>query len=128
MIRIWKSCKHMMLLMNYIFLHYKLLLLHQLLCLPYYHYLIPKIFLPSEEISPPKDAKTPVESSISVSLSSLVGSSSPVRLITPPLDYPFDESIFAELDNSLWILPRPLGGEPDPKEPNESDAYDHLWK
>nr|GEU62028.1 hypothetical protein [Tanacetum cinerariifolium] len=36
-----------------------------------------------------------------VSPSSLVGSSSPIRLITPPPDYPFDESIFAELDNSL---------------------------
>nr|GEZ81116.1 hypothetical protein [Tanacetum cinerariifolium] len=61
-----------------------------------------------EEISPPKDAETPVESSIPVSTSSSVGSSSPVRLITPPPNYPFDESIFAELDNSLWIIPRPL--------------------
>nr|GEV39413.1 reverse transcriptase domain-containing protein [Tanacetum cinerariifolium] len=39
-------------------------------------------FLPPEEISPPKDAKTHVESYISVSLSSSVGSSSPVRM--PP--------------------------------------------
>nr|GEV28964.1 reverse transcriptase domain-containing protein [Tanacetum cinerariifolium] len=38
---------------------------------------------------------------------------------TPPPDYPFDESIFAELDNSLWIISRPLAGEPDPEEPNE---------
>nr|GEY57936.1 hypothetical protein [Tanacetum cinerariifolium] len=37
-------------------------------------------------------------------------------------------SIFAELDNSLWIIPRPMGGESDTGEPNESDAYDHLWK
>nr|GEV69819.1 phospholipase-like protein [Tanacetum cinerariifolium] len=51
-----------------------------------------------------------------------------VRSTTPPPDYPFDKSIFAELDNSLWIIPRPLGGEPDPEEPNEVDAYDHLWK
>nr|GFA94647.1 hypothetical protein [Tanacetum cinerariifolium] len=39
-------------------------------------------FLPLEEISPPKDAKTPVKSSISASQSSSVGSSSPVRM--PP--------------------------------------------
>nr|GFA03853.1 hypothetical protein [Tanacetum cinerariifolium] len=79
--------------------------------------------LPPKEISPPKDAETPVESSIPVSPSSLVGSSSPVRSITPPPDYPFDESIFAELDNSLWIIPRPLGSKPVPEEPNESDSY-----
>nr|GEU42718.1 hypothetical protein [Tanacetum cinerariifolium] len=78
------------------------------------------------EISPSKDAETPVKSSILVSPSSSVGSSSPVRSITPPPDYPFDESIFAELDNLLWIIPRPLGSKPVPKEPNESDA--HLWK
>nr|GEX18471.1 DNA-directed DNA polymerase [Tanacetum cinerariifolium] len=71
------------------------------------------------EISP-KDIKT------SVSPSSSVGSSSPVRSTVSPLDYPFDESIFAELDNSLWITPRSLGEEPVPEEPNESDT--HLWK
>nr|GEW63891.1 hypothetical protein [Tanacetum cinerariifolium] len=76
--------------------------------------------------SPPKDAETPVESSILVSTSSSVGSSSPVRSITPPPNYPFDESIFAELDNSLWIILRPMGSKPVPEEPNESDAY--LWK
>ncbi|GJS37329.1 hypothetical protein Tco_0535711 [Tanacetum coccineum] len=81
-------------------------------------------FFPPEEISP-KDTETS-ESPTSVSPSSSIGSSSPVRSTTPPPDYPFDESIFAELDNSLWIISRPLGGEPDPKEPNESDAYDHL--
>ncbi|GKE12736.1 hypothetical protein Tco_1416287 [Tanacetum coccineum] len=49
---------------------------------------------------------------------------------TPSLDYPFDESIFAELDNSLWIIPRPLGSKPVPEESNESDAClnVHLWK
>ncbi|GJX01972.1 hypothetical protein Tco_0185885 [Tanacetum coccineum] len=36
---------------------------------------------------------------------------------TPPPDYPFDESIFAELDNSLWIIP--LGSEPVPEESNK---------
>nr|GEY11090.1 reverse transcriptase domain-containing protein [Tanacetum cinerariifolium] len=41
------------------------------------------------------------------------GSSSPVRSTTPPPDYPFDEFISAELDNSLWIIPRPLGSEPN---------------
>ncbi|GJX28715.1 hypothetical protein Tco_0236794 [Tanacetum coccineum] len=61
------------------------------------------------QIPPPKYTETPVESPIPISPSSSVGSSSPVRSNTPPPDYPFDESIFAELDNSLWIIPRPLG-------------------
>nr|GEW98689.1 hypothetical protein [Tanacetum cinerariifolium] len=71
-------------------------------------------FLPPEEISP-KDTKT-FESPTPASLSSSIGSSSLVRSTTPPPDYPFDESIFTELDNSLWIISRPLGGEPDPEE------------
>ncbi|GJU06350.1 putative reverse transcriptase domain-containing protein [Tanacetum coccineum] len=70
-------------------------------------------------IPPPKDTETPVESPIPISPSSSVGSSSLVRSTTPPPDYPFDESIFAELDNSLWIIPRPLGSEPVPEESNE---------
>ncbi|GKE46107.1 hypothetical protein Tco_1477365 [Tanacetum coccineum] len=45
-------------------------------------------FFPLEEISPPKDTETPVESPIPVSPSSLVGSSSPVRSTTSPPDYP----------------------------------------
>ncbi|GJV50495.1 hypothetical protein Tco_1440707 [Tanacetum coccineum] len=87
-------------------------------------------FFPPEEIPPPKDTKTPVESPIPISPSSSVGSSSPVRSTTPPPDYPFDESIFAELDNSLWIIPRPLGSEPVPEESKESDAClnVHSWK
>nr|GEU39514.1 hypothetical protein [Tanacetum cinerariifolium] len=76
-------------------------------------------FLPLKEISPPKDAKTLIESSISASPSSSVGSSSSVRSITPPPGYPFDESIFAKLDNSLWIIPRLLRSKPVPEEPNE---------
>ncbi|GKD32826.1 hypothetical protein Tco_1248335, partial [Tanacetum coccineum] len=48
---------------------------------------------------------TPVQSPIPISSSSSVGSSSPVMSTTPPPDYPFDKSIFAELDNSLWIIP-----------------------
>ncbi|GJY58217.1 hypothetical protein Tco_0458109 [Tanacetum coccineum] len=76
-------------------------------------------FFPSEEIPPPKDTKTPVESPIPISLSSSVGSSSPVRSTTPSPYYPFDESIFTELDNSLWIIPRPLGSKPVPEESNE---------
>ncbi|GKC25496.1 hypothetical protein Tco_1027646 [Tanacetum coccineum] len=85
---------------------------------------------PSEEIPPPKDTETLVESPIPISPSSSVGSSSPVRSTTPPPDYPFDESIFAELDNSLWIIPRPLGSEPVPEESKESDAClnVHSWK
>ncbi|GKA46177.1 hypothetical protein Tco_0738973 [Tanacetum coccineum] len=54
---------------------------------------------PPEEIPPPKDTKTLVESPILISLSSSV-----------------------ELDNLLWIIPRPLGSEPIPEESNESDA------
>ncbi|GKE73263.1 hypothetical protein Tco_1535304 [Tanacetum coccineum] len=76
-------------------------------------------FFPPEEIPPPKDAETPFESPITISPSSSVGSSSPVRSTTPPPDYPFNKSIFAELDNSLWIIPRPLGSEPVPEEPNK---------
>ncbi|GKD31937.1 hypothetical protein Tco_1242715 [Tanacetum coccineum] len=79
-------------------------------------------FFPPEEIPPPKDTETPIESPILISLSSSVGSSSPVRSTTPPPDYPFDESIFVELDNSLWIIPQPLGSEPVPEKSNESDA------
>ncbi|GKA48717.1 hypothetical protein Tco_0741675 [Tanacetum coccineum] len=79
-------------------------------------------FFPPEDISPPKDTETPVESPIPVSPSSSVGSSSPVRSTTPPPDYPFDESIFAELDSSLWIISRPLGSEPVPEKPDESDT------
>ncbi|GKC41098.1 reverse transcriptase domain-containing protein [Tanacetum coccineum] len=68
---------------------------------------------------PPRDTEPPVGSPISLSPSSSVGSSSPVRSTTPPPNYPFDESIFAELDNSLWIIPQPLKSEPVPEEPNE---------
>ncbi|GJV24144.1 putative reverse transcriptase domain-containing protein [Tanacetum coccineum] len=51
--------------------------------------------------TPPKDTEPPVRSPISLSPSSSVGSSSPISSTTPPLDYPFDETIFAELDNSM---------------------------
>nr|GEW79047.1 zinc finger MYM-type protein 1-like [Tanacetum cinerariifolium] len=60
----------------------------------------------------PKDTETPVETPIPVPPSSSEGSSSPVRSTTP--DYLFDESIFAELDNSLWIISRLLGSKPMP--------------
>ncbi|GJW70332.1 reverse transcriptase domain-containing protein [Tanacetum coccineum] len=55
--------------------------------------------------TPPRDTEPPVGSPISLSPSSSVGSSSPIRSTTPPPDYPFDDSIFAELDNLLWIIP-----------------------
>nr|GEY25283.1 hypothetical protein [Tanacetum cinerariifolium] len=70
----------------------------------------------------PLDIEPPIRSSIPSSLSLSVGSSLPIRSTTPPPDYPFDESIFAELDNSLWIIPRPLRSEPVLEEPNESDS------
>ncbi|GJR45314.1 putative reverse transcriptase domain-containing protein [Tanacetum coccineum] len=73
--------------------------------------------------TPPRDTEPPVGSPILLSPSSSVGSSSPVRSTTPPPDYPFDESVFAELDNSLWIIPRPLKSKPVPEKPNESDAF-----
>nr|GFA09110.1 reverse transcriptase domain-containing protein [Tanacetum cinerariifolium] len=72
-------------------------------------------FFRFEEISP-KDTKTSVSPSLSV------GSSLPIRSTMSPLDYPFNESIFAELDNSLWITPRPLGEEPVLEELNETST------
>nr|GEU44042.1 hypothetical protein [Tanacetum cinerariifolium] len=60
-------------------------------------------FFPSEKISP-KDTET------SVSLSSSVGSSSLIRSTISPLDYSFNETIFAELNSSLWI--QELKGKP----------------
>ncbi|GJR37772.1 reverse transcriptase domain-containing protein [Tanacetum coccineum] len=62
---------------------------------------------PVINISPPKDAETPVESPIPISPSSSVGSSSPARSTIPPPDYPFDKSIFADLDNlmSQMLMP-----------------------
>nr|GEX24343.1 hypothetical protein [Tanacetum cinerariifolium] len=51
--------------------------------------------------TPPRDTEPSIGSPISLSPSSLVGSSSQVRLTTPLLDYPFDVLIFAELDNSM---------------------------
>nr|GEV51234.1 reverse transcriptase domain-containing protein [Tanacetum cinerariifolium] len=68
---------------------------------------------PSKEILL-KDTETPVESPIPVPSSSSEGSS---------LDYHFDESIFVELDNSLWIISRPLGNKLVLEDSNESDAY-----
>ncbi|GJZ93105.1 reverse transcriptase domain-containing protein [Tanacetum coccineum] len=67
----------------------------------------------------PRDIEPPVGSPISLFPSSSIGSSSPVRSTTPAPDHPFDESIFVELDNSLGIIPRLLGSEPVPKEPNK---------
>ncbi|GJV87991.1 hypothetical protein Tco_1531929 [Tanacetum coccineum] len=64
-------------------------------------------FYPPKNISSPKDTETPVESTTQVSLSSLMESSSPIRLTTSPPDYLFDEFILVELDNSLWIISRP---------------------
>ncbi|GKA86206.1 hypothetical protein Tco_0807917 [Tanacetum coccineum] len=62
-------------------------------------------FLSPEVICTTKETKLPVESPIPVSPSSSVGSSSSVRSTTPPPDYPFDESFFAELLTHLWIIP-----------------------
>ncbi|GKA57450.1 hypothetical protein Tco_0756638 [Tanacetum coccineum] len=92
--------------------------------------LILEISFPPEEIFHHLKPLRLLLSTIPISPSSSVGSLSPVRLTLPPPDYLFDESTFAKLDNSLWIIPRPLGSESVLKEPNESDAcYNvHLWK
>ncbi|GJT90351.1 hypothetical protein Tco_1079196 [Tanacetum coccineum] len=65
--------------------------------------------------TPLRDTEPLVRSPISLSPSSSVVSSLPVTSTTPPPDYPFDETIFAELDNSLWIIPRPLKSEQSPR-------------
>ncbi|GJR84442.1 hypothetical protein Tco_0155227 [Tanacetum coccineum] len=121
-----KSYKHMMPLV-----HHKLLIAPSTVVSPSPVLSLSPMFdsrdlFPPKEISPPKDTEIHVESPISIYSSSSVGSSSPVRSTTPPPDYPFDNSIFAELDNSLWIIPRPLGSEPVPEEPNESDARESI--
>ncbi|GJZ90955.1 hypothetical protein Tco_0662882, partial [Tanacetum coccineum] len=72
--------------------------------------------------TPPRDIEPPVGLPISLSPSSSVGSSSLVRSTTSPPDYLFKKSIFAELDNSLWIIPQLLESEPVPEELNEPDA------
>nr|GEX09760.1 hypothetical protein [Tanacetum cinerariifolium] len=77
------------------------------------------------EISP-KDTETPVESPIPVPPYSSEGSSSPVRSTTP--DYLFDESIFVELDNLLWIISRPLGSKPIPPKRTSTSATPAMTK
>ncbi|GJU97616.1 hypothetical protein Tco_1326887 [Tanacetum coccineum] len=79
-------------------------------------------FFPPEKISLPKDAETLVESPILIFPSSSVGSLSPVKSTTPPPDYPFDKSIFTELDNSLWIIPQPLENKPILAKPSKSEC------
>ncbi|GJT43183.1 hypothetical protein Tco_0951898 [Tanacetum coccineum] len=74
-----------------------------------------------EKISSPKDTETSVESPISISPSSSVGFSSPVRSTTPPPGYSFNE-LSNSVKISLWMIPRPLGSEPVHEEPNESNA------
>ncbi|GJT97161.1 hypothetical protein Tco_1092679 [Tanacetum coccineum] len=78
-------------------------------------------FFPPKEIPPPKETKTPIESPILVSPSSSVRSSSPVRSTTPPPDYPLISYL------SGYGM-KPLGSEPVPKEPNESDACEETLK
>ncbi|GKB35839.1 hypothetical protein Tco_0880781 [Tanacetum coccineum] len=70
-------------------------------------------FLPEEILPPQKRSRFFILLSIFSTL---------LRSTTPPPDYPFDESIFAKLDNSLWIIPQPLESEPVPEELNEPDA------
>ncbi|GJS57107.1 hypothetical protein Tco_0510748 [Tanacetum coccineum] len=78
-------------------------------------------FFSPKNISSPKDTEIPIKSTTQVSLSSSIESSSPVRSTTPPSDYLFDESIFAELDNSLWSKSDQTGKMP-PKRTSTSAA------
>ncbi|GJR95082.1 hypothetical protein Tco_0267256 [Tanacetum coccineum] len=73
---------------------------------------------------PPPDSITPpaILTPSPVLPPSLLATSS-IRSTTPPLDYPFNESIFTELDNSLCIIPRPLRSERILEESNKPDAY-----
>ncbi|GJV61656.1 hypothetical protein Tco_1467756 [Tanacetum coccineum] len=77
---------------------------------------------PFKKISSPKDTETSVESPISISPSSSVGFSTPVRSTTPPPSYSFNK-LSNSVKISLWIILRPLGSEPVPEEPNEPDTY-----
>nr|GEW56861.1 reverse transcriptase domain-containing protein [Tanacetum cinerariifolium] len=86
--------------------------------LPFYNMKDIKAFYAKELPIPPPEI-SPKDTETSVSPSSSVGFSSLIRLTISRLDYPFDESIFVELDNSLWITPRPLGEEPVLEELNE---------
>ncbi|GJU33534.1 hypothetical protein Tco_1181888 [Tanacetum coccineum] len=65
--------------------------------------------------TPPRDTKPPIGSPISLSSSTSVGSSSPVKLITPPPDYPL-------INYLSGCGMKPLGNEPVPEKPNDSDA------
>ncbi|GJW03276.1 hypothetical protein Tco_1562132 [Tanacetum coccineum] len=93
MICIWKSCKHMMLLlMNYLLPPHSAPIAPPTVVSPSLVLSLSPMFdsrdlFPPKEISPPKDIETPVESPIPISPSSSVGSSSPVRSTTPPPDY-----------------------------------------
>ncbi|GJX95264.1 hypothetical protein Tco_0349850 [Tanacetum coccineum] len=61
-------------------------------------------FFPFKKISSPKDTETPISQS--------VGSSSLIRSTTPPSDYPLIS----------YHDMKPLGSDPDPEEPNKSNA------
>nr|GEU51970.1 hypothetical protein [Tanacetum cinerariifolium] len=91
-------------------------LLTSLAILPYHN--DPYIIQAYDDIPPPQAIIA-----LPAVFTSISRSSSLVRSTTSPPDYPFDKSILAELDNSLWIIPRPLGSKPVLEEPNESDAY-----
>lgn len=77
----------------------------------------------NQEISP-RGIESPVGSP-----SSSVGSSSPFRPDSPPPiaevidaipDFAKMDQMLAEMNNSLWIIPRPLGSEPTPEKTEET--------
>nr|GEZ03226.1 hypothetical protein [Tanacetum cinerariifolium] len=75
-------------------------------------------FLPPEEISPPKDAKTPVESSISASLSSLVGSSSSLVL---PKQQQYHQQLVIGWQPESWLSGGGVIDLTDDEDPTKED-------
>ncbi|GKC67653.1 hypothetical protein Tco_1100251 [Tanacetum coccineum] len=67
----------------------------------------PIFFFFSQKISPPKVLRHLLNKH-SNSPSFISRSHHDFRSTIPPQDYPFDKSIFVEIDNSLWIIPQPL--------------------
>ena len=61
-----------------------------------------------------------IESPIPSSPSPLLGTNSPIRSKVSPLDF---RAIFRKLDNSLRIIPRPLGGTQTSRKASKSNPH-----
>ena len=93
--------------------------------LPGFKYLGHKIDNLGQKTKPrtlPRNSDKPlvIESPIPSSPFSLLGSPSPIRSKVSPLDF---RAIFRKLDNSLRIIPRPLGGKQTSRESSESNPH-----